>query len=314
MIPQVALALPIAAQQPQELKPLLSFQAHRHCITCIAFSPDGKSIATGSGNLLVSQSGEAKCWDISTAKELSALKQPDEVCSLVYMTGGGKLLLACRGQPVSSWDLSNGTVLSKSKNMIAGDCAAFGLEEHHLATVFGSKITLWDYYTGQELRSFEGHLRSIRAVTFSPDGHTLASGGSDKTIVLWEVASGKTHTTLRGHTAEVLSVAFSPDGGILASGASDNSIILWDVASGKTRTILNGHSGEVLSVAFSPDGRTLASGSSDKTIILWDVEAGKRRATLDPRSQGIGALAFSGTGSLLASGFSNGEVTIWRVK
>jgi hypothetical protein len=115
----------------------------------------------------------------------------------------------------------------------------------------------------------KGHSSTVSAVSFSPDGKTLASGSYDNTIILWDVETrqpiGQPLTA-----SGVTSVAFSPDGKTLASGSYDNTIILWDVETSQPIGQPLTASG-VTSVAFSPDGKTLASGSYDNTIILWDV-------------------------------------------
>jgi DNA-binding CsgD family transcriptional regulator len=126
----------------------------------------------------------------------------------------------------------------------------------------------------------QGHTDMVRAVAFSPDGRTLASGSDDQSIKLWDVRSGQSLATLRGHTKYVLSVAFSSDSKSLASGSDDQSIKLWDVSTGQCRKTLQGHSNAVRSVAFRPASVMLVSGSQDETIKLWDTRTGKCLSTL----------------------------------
>ncbi len=123
-----------------------------------------------------------------------------------------------------------------------------------------------------------GHTNIVKAVAFSPDGHTLASGSNDHTVRLWNVTDhGPPHTpgpTLTGHTDYVNAVAFSPDGRTLATGSGDQTVRLWNVTDPATPhpwPPLTGHTSWVFAVAFSPDGHTLATGSLDTTVRLWDV-------------------------------------------
>jgi WD40 repeat protein len=153
----------------------------------------------------------------------------------------------------------------------------------------------------------------VHCVALSPDGETLASGGTDRTVKLWDLATGQLRHTLTGHGNSLRGMAFSPDGKTLASGGLDRTVMFWDTVTGHQLRILQGHSGEVYSLAFSPDGKTFASASQDNTVKLWEVGTGELRHTLAQHTTTVSSIAFSPDGGSLASGGGDNTVRLWVI-
>jgi WD40 repeat protein/serine/threonine protein kinase len=171
-------------------------------------------------------------------------------------------------------------------------------------------VLLWDLATGQEKAILKGPTGMVSAVTFAPDGRTLASAGLDKTITLWDLATKKEQMTLTGHATLVMSLAFAADGKILASGASDGVIKLWDVAKGKMQATFKGHLRSVGALTFAPNGKALASGSLDGALKLWEPAGAPGPIILQAPGQ-IMTLAFAPNSQTLAVAAGGGAEKVW---
>ncbi|MEJ7616206.1 MAG: WD40 repeat domain-containing protein [Pyrinomonadaceae bacterium] len=174
-------------------------------------------------------------------------------------------------------------------------------------------MKLWDATSRpEESLTLKGHTHWIIAMTFSPDGRMLATGGNDMTGNCG-IQPAAELATLKGHRGSFSVVAFSPDGKTLATGSEDRTVRLWDTAAGRELATLRGHGYGISSIAFSPDGKTLATASGDQTVKSWDVATWRETVTFTGNAEPVYAMAFSPDSKVLATGSYDMHAKLWDV-
>jgi WD40 repeat protein/tRNA A-37 threonylcarbamoyl transferase component Bud32 len=285
---------------------------HEDIVWSVAFSPDDRSVATISHEML-------KVWDRENQRMRfsSALHGVKRKGRVAIFSPDGRTL-AVGGEYGSLWMYDYGVLHaaetlswlghSEGKEPREAWAVAFSPDGKILASAGDdAMIRLWDAANGRELAVLRSHQSLVTSLAFSPDGKWLASGSFDEQgpLKLWKVANGEEIATLNGHHNRVDSVVFSPDGKILATSGRDGITRLWDTTTWRDRPFGSGRNSG--SLAFSPDSRTLAL-ESDSQILLWDIEEGKTRQILPPHPPGHIAVAFSPDGKTLATGDIEGVV------
>ena len=281
-----------------------TLEGHTEVVWSVTFSPDGKTLASGSWDQTV------RLWDVETEQLLHILTgHTSDVMSVAFSPDGQTLVSSDWDGNIRLWNSHTGE-LKKTLNEHHGAVASvvFSPDGDTLASGHGDHtIGLWNTTTWQLEEILTGHTSVVDFVAFSPDGATFASGSRDKTIRLWDTHTGQ-HTTTLTVAAEVNRLGFSPDGATLASGSRDNVVRLWDTHTGQLKITLPNQGGWINPVAFSPDGATLLIGSY--RISVWDTDTAQYKVPLIEDIREIVSVVFSPDGQTVASGSADNLVRL----
>jgi beta propeller repeat protein len=270
-------------------------------ISDVAWSPDGKTIATGSSDQTVA------LWDAATGRRQRTLVQwgPGKAA----WSPDGKTLASAGGTRITLTEEPGGRFIRYlSAYSDIGDLA-WSPDGKTIAVATNGGVVLFDPGQWDPFRTIEGEKR-FEAVAWSPDGKTIASAEYDGPIGLWDPATGERLRTIESGATHGL--AWSPDGQSLAAGSNDQ-VRVWNAQTGGVIRDLQPGNGSVSSVSWSPDGRTLAAGTSAAAVVLLDASTGQRLVTLSGHTDEVSSLGWSPDGKTLASGSSDGITIVWDV-
>ena len=295
---------------------------HKDEAWAVAYSPDGKILATGGDDTDERQT--IKLWDPATGQLIRGWNGGEGTVSSLAFSPDGRMLASGHlvdQDSVQLWDVSTGSLLRAlrgHKDMVRS--VAFTPDGRTLASVGGRTgkagedrtIRLWDIAAARCIRELEGHSDKVRSLAFAPDGRTLATASHDRTVRLWDTETGRLIRIERSPD-KLVALAFAPDGATLAVATNAGVVTIHDATSlAVLRLIRHENNEELLNLAFAPDGRSLATCGMSGRIRLWDALTGQELLTLLGHKAQVNGIAFAPDGSSLASCSHDGEVKLWR--
>jgi WD40 repeat protein len=294
-------------------------EAHRRAVSCLAYSPDGRTLAAGDFV------GDVRLWDPRGGVVHETLAYGEAVSSLAW-SPDGRLLAAGSFSGITLDHLPSSLSSRFEADLGGSSLVAFtGRGDAVLVTSFlSSRIQAFGVADGQKWANLVGSCRGILALAHAPRAPWLASAGDYGELLVWGTADLKepsahnghgrmmvpTVIQLPGHTRAVYAVAFAADGR-LASADKAGVVKVWGAKTFEERLTLREHRLPVRAVAFTPDGRALLSASDDGTIRQWDADSGRQMAAWDWQLGGVNCVALAPDGMTAAAAGRDGRVLVW---
>src|SRR6266568_4466559 len=261
-----------------------TYQGHSDYVSAVAWSPDGKRIASGSGDHTV------KVWDATDGSHVYIYRgHSADVSTLAWSPDGKYIVSAGLDNIVQVWEADSGKLIYtyRGHNDVVYD-VAWSPDGTRIASASNDgTVQVWHAFTGNPILTYKsppsprGSPAPWNAVAWSPDGKHIVIGGIGNIEVL-DVASGKDIGSYGYNAAIVHALAWSPDGRRIVSGSSDGTAQVWNALTGNDAYTYRGHAdyywghltsgASVNAVAWSPDGKRIASGSNDMTVQVWQAK------------------------------------------
>jgi WD40 repeat protein/tetratricopeptide (TPR) repeat protein len=296
-------------------KELHSLKSPGGAVLAVAFSQDGKTLATGCADDAGTTGKYVRLWDVGTGNQTGAFgTHPHNVESVAFSPDGKDLAFGYAGGGVKLWNLK---IRSERCQIALPFTKALRFTPDSKTLITGcadGTVRLWGTADGKQRGELKGHNQGIHVLALHKDGRLLAAGHVDGVVRLWNMDTMMEVRSFSAHTSSVSTVSFSPDCKTLATGDRNGKAKLWDVKTGRELLPTQGHTGELFAVAYSPDGKLVATAGADRTVKLWGLGNGPILIhTMSGHSLPVRSLAFAPDSKTLATGSDDGGVRIWNV-
>jgi WD40 repeat protein len=292
----------------------VTLKGHKEEVYSVAFTPDGKFLATGSFDNTI------KLWDVARAKEIrtfgGAAGHKDMVLSVAISPNGQLLASGSGGRGADNslkiWDIPSDNPLRTFADKDAINAVALNPDGKFLATAGkDGSVKIWSAGDFKQLYNLTGHTGPVTGVAFSANGQVLASSGADRTIRFWNPIKGQPIAFVGAHGGSVNALAIHPNNTTAYSVGEDGLLKFWQIPPAPRRTIVT-HGGAIQALALAGDGNQVLTGGADKTVRLSTLANAKEVRTYAGPAAAVESVAFNSNATLVAAGTADSRLFLWN--
>ncbi len=303
----VILVVAPASPADNSVAPIKIIEKHTSAVNSIAFSPDGKCLASGG-------LGAVRIYDTASWRELSFVNAGGyfDALSIQFSPDGRLLAAGGSDNTIKIWSAVDATEITSLEGHSAPVQSIDFSPDGSLLASAGKDgyLKIWDARVFSSVEVILDAVSPVHCTAFSPDGKMIAAGYKDGHVRVWDTVEWKKTSDFAVSSSVVRSVRFSPDNRTLVSGGDDKRIALCELREHVPVKYLSAR-GRVCSISFSPDGRYIAAGADDKLIYVWETAGWSLMQMFKAHAECVKSISFSPNGEYLSSAGNDTDVKVW---